>query len=259
MSLLLLLACVKESPPQALPEFVTPAQLAGAWSRTTPARLRAKLQVKIQQGEGEQLRAASVGGALLLDRPGRARLDLMHPLAGRLYTAVLAQDAAALWMMDDKRYLFTDDLAGLLAEFTGGLRQTDDVIGLFTGELPLDGAVPVGARDGGVVLGGPSDTRWTVWLGENGTLSAFKGENKGGIALLSATYGPYAEVAGASLPTRLTVAIPSILLSLDLRFDGWTALDVAPDAFGLGAPEGYRAEPMEDALQAARERQPKSP
>ncbi|MBN2797527.1 MAG: DUF4292 domain-containing protein [Deltaproteobacteria bacterium] len=251
----LALGCAKQTQPVAL---VGPVEqvLERARARSIPDPARSRVHVHIAQGRDE-VKAASVGGGVVIDRPGHGRLDLMHPVAGRLYSAVTDGEVAGVLMMDAKRHLVADHAEEVLSELTGGLAGVDDLLAVLVGDLPLDEAEVLSRQvDEGalrVELAGPDHTRLVAWLEpDQATVRRLEGLDAEGAVQLTVVYGPYTEVEGRWLPESLHLEAPAAALVLELRYDRWVVPDTPPEVFDLSTPEGFAREPLEDVLRGLR-------
>jgi hypothetical protein len=250
MVAVLVLGCTKQVQP------VSPADrpentLERARERSVPDPVRTRLDLELAAPAWDL--GGRTGGGLVIDRPGRGRLDVFGPLGGRLATATTDGAALSVALARDRRALVAADAEVVVREVTGGLVGVDDLLALLVGDLPLDGAEVASLRrdDQGVHLDlvGPASTRVTALLEpERAVPLAVQGRNAEGEILLDVTYGEWERVQGRWLPSGLHLEVPTLALTLDLRYDEWVVPEQDPEVFGTEAPDGFETRPLEEAV-----------
>jgi hypothetical protein len=231
--------------------------LDAALHRPIPPRLQGKLTVKVRS-DALGL-AGSTGGALFLDRPGRAHLAVFGPLGGPLVTLQTDGVGLAVALTRDRRHLVADDAAAVVARATGGALSLDDLLGLLQGELPFAEADLTDAErlpDGALALTvrAPKGARARVVLDDRaGTPLSLDVSAKNDVPLLSATWGPFAPLGdgGPLVPTVVALQVPALDLDLELKARSWTVPEAMPDVFGMAPPEGFTTGPLEGAFGVA--------
>lgn len=229
----------------------TASLVDAARARPVPHRLQARMGLKIDSPLLGL--AGSTGGAMILDRPGRGHLAVLGPLGGPVATAQTEGTGLALAVTGDKEHRVAGDAAEVLRANTGDLLDLDGVLGLLTGELPLDPErieeqrrLPDGDLE--LVLSASRGVRATAVLDDaTATPVSVVVRDKRGDVLASATYAPF-EVDRDSqmlLPTEVTLVMPDLQLTMDLKYKSWTFPETVPEVFGLEPPLGYATGPLE--------------
>lgn len=250
LAAVLLLGCTKQVQPKAA--AADPADtLVKARERSIPDPVRTRLQLKVASPTLDL--AGSTGGGLVIDRPGKGRLDVFGPVGGRLLTASTDGQGMSILLVSQQRLLQAQDAEVVLQELSGGVAGVDDLLAVLVGDLPLDGVEPseVRADDQGVhvVLPGPADTSISAVLEpERAVPLSMEGHDAEGTLLLSVTYGEYERVQGRWLPSEVHLAAPAVELTLDLRYQQWAVPTEAPDVFVLDVPDDFATESLEDAV-----------
>jgi hypothetical protein len=244
--------CTRARPEPATTSVATPLEQARA--RPIPARIQGRFSFTI---EAPALGPMSTGGVVILDRPGRGHLAVLGPLGGPLATLQTDGHGAALAIARDRRHYVMADADDAVREVTSGLVGLDDLLGLFVGDLPLDGAPvrsqrPLPEPSGyEVVLDAPEGAMVTLYLDPVGaTPRSLVVVDGAGQAVLDVRYAPFAPFgdAGALLPTDITIELPRLGVGLEVRMKTWTVPDPVPEVFGLAAPEGFTSSPLEDTV-----------
>lgn len=234
--------------------------LDAARSRPVPNPLRARLNIKLDSKDLDI--AGSVGAGLVVDRPGRGRLDLLSPLGGAL--ATVSSDGAGLSVLltGKREQIVATDAELVLREATGGVAGVDDVLALLVGDLPFD-AAPIAAisREGDpsqpetirvkLVLDGPEKSRVEAWLdASDGTPRRLVATGRDGVEVLRADFDPFEARDGTLWPTRLALVVPSLTLEAEVRYKSFEVLVEAPAVFDVRAPDGWTIVPMEQAAKS---------
>ncbi len=253
MLAVLALGCTRGARPVALTEAPEDT-LRRARERSVPDPVQTRLQLKIASPTLEL--AGSTGGGLVIDRPGRGRLDVFGPVGGRLVGATIDGEAMAVTLVQDKRVLVASDAETVLRELTEGAAGVDDLLAVLVGDLPLDGAEVVSqSRDEAgvhVELQGPASTRFTALLEPTRAVPlSIEGRGASGELLLDVTYDEWERIQGRWLPASVRLQAPSMELSLDLRYRQWVVPTEDPEVFDIDAPEGFTRESLEDVVRRA--------
>lgn len=259
--LLLLAGCPRDPTPTG-PDVRPEVTLERARARSIPDPVRTRLRL---HAEAPLLDiSGATGGGLLLDRPGLFRLEVFHPVSGRLL--VLWSDGEALGLLQPpaSRHVIAAHADQVLTEVTGGMLDMDDFLGLLVGDLPLDDA-PVGEivrEDEQVVvtLDGPRDTTLRAWLeADRAVPLRVEATDADGLLLARVDYPDWVRVQGRWMPAALTVEIPALTATVELLVDAWDVPQELPDgAFTVETPAGYTEEALETAAPAWLLRDPPS-
>jgi hypothetical protein len=246
------------------------AILDQARARPVPDPLKTRFSVKIRSKPLGI--AGTVGGGLIVRRPGQGRLDLFGPMGGGLLT--VASDGAGLSVLviGKQQDLVATDAEQVLRDTTGGVAGLDDVLAVLVGDLPFDGApvksaVRVGPKPGDapadadgpkpddgilVILEGPKDTTVEALLdAELATPKHLVARDANGKDVLTATYDAFAPadaIGGALMPTRVEVYIPALDLSIEAKYRDWVTPEEPLGSFTLDAPDGYDVRSLEQAV-----------
>lgn len=254
MPLVFVLGCGRglKAPPAPVEQ---PASLLEvARKRPVPEVVAARVSLKVRSKPLKL--AGTVGAGLVVERPGRGRLDVVGPFGGTLLTLSSDGEALSVLLVGARRHLVAADAEAVVREVSSGAAGLDDLVSVLVGDIPFDDveATAVSAAEDGSAMArleGPRDTELEVHLDQAGMptrIDAF--DPKGGL-LLSAVYEGFEEVDGGTLPTALTLELPSLELTIDMRYKSWSVLGEAPVDFTVGTPEGFAAESLEDAVRAA--------
>lgn len=223
--------------------------VAMARSRTMPDTIQGKFSVRIDLGDQEH----TVPAAILLDHPNRFRFEVYTPFGTPLYTMASNGEAINVWSQRDKTFYAGPDASAVLQRLTGGKIGIDDVLGIFTGVLPMADAeiLHVGRtvfdKDGVViVMLGPDDIRVRAVIDPRlGIVRRLRvdpaSEHSGydepeGPALLEVEYDGQIRQDRSVLPERIVVRFPQQGWSMELNVKKWKVLEKAPNAFDLSAP-----------------------
>ena len=254
IALLVVGACKKRVTPTgpALPED---ALLSAMRARTVPDPVRARFNVKLRS-KPLKIPAVSTGGGLVVDRPGKAYVAVFDPLNRPIFVAKSEGVGFAMENHHDKQWVFAEDAKAVLGKATEGAVELDDLVSLLLGLVPVDAStvrsretVETGVR---LVLDGPGGTTLTTVVDPAlATPSSVIVDDAEGARVVTATYESFElyddDVPdGPLLPSRVTIYVESVELTLDLRFKTWKALDAVPEVFGLVAPGGYEQLTLEE-------------
>lgn len=260
-------ACKPKPPPTLAEQLAEDELLAQMRTRPVPDPSQAKLTVKLRS-KPLGIAAPPLGGGLVVDRPGRAYFVILSPVGGPVFT--LTSDGAGVAMMNtrDREWVVSEDAALALGSATGDQLVLDDLVALLLGLVPADpkqvrartetadGVQLVIEAPGGVLLEALIDPILATPRSIRVTDAASK-------ELVLATYEPFQQVGDAWLPSGLVLFVPSVELTIELRYRSWKELDAPPDVFKLEAPPGYAvlsmAEYAEKMAEAARQRAGESP
>jgi len=183
-------------------------------------------------------------------------MEIFGLIGGTL--ATMASDGAGLVIVlpSQKQYFTALDAEKVIRETTEGAAGMDDVLALLVGDFPMDGA-RIQSVEGQTAAGfrvrmeGPAKTVLDVWLDpDRATLRKVQVSNEKHANLLKAEYSPYQMQDGYSLPDEVLLEVPSLELTIELRYKSWTVLDAAPPVFSVPPPEGFLVESLETAIAA---------
>lgn len=249
----LVLGCTRARQPTAVADS-TATPLEQSLARPVPNRVQGRFSFTVE-AEASGF-AASTGGVVILDRPGRGHLAILGPLGGPLATLQTDGTGAAVAIARDRRHYVAADADRVLREATHGLVGLDELLGLFVGDVPVEGLKlrsqqPRAAGPYEVVFDGPEGTALALGLDPIlATPVSLVGSDAAGGVLLDLRYEPFAPmIAGGPLvPTDFALALPTLGVHLDVRMKSWTVPEPMPDVFGLEVPEGFTSSPLEDTV-----------
>lgn len=237
-------ACVKK-PVVTAPPLEQDSLVQMVRSRPVPDPTQARFSIKMRS-KPLGIAAPPLGGGLVVDRPGRAHIAILGPTGSPVVT--LSSDGSRVVFLNthDRQYIFADNAATLLGGATGDAVSLDDVVSLLLGLLPVEAAhvrskdvLPEGVQ---FVFDGPAGTVLTALIDPaTGTPIHVSVDDEHGKRTVEASYDPFMAVDTFLLPSRIDIEVPSVELSLDLRFKSWTLLTDVPDVFSPAAPEGYES------------------
>lgn len=242
-------ACVKKPIVVAPPlEEDTLVQMVRA--RPVPDPTQARFSIKMRS-KPLGIAAPPLGGGLVVDRPGRAHIAILGPTGSPVVTLSSDGQRAVFLNAHDRQYIFADDVATLLGGATGDAVSLDDVVSLLLGLLPVEAAhvrsKQILAEGVEFVFDGPAGTVLTALVDPaTGTPVHVSVDDAHGKRTVEASYEPFMAVDAFLLPTRIDIDVPSVELSLDLKFKSWTMITEVPDVFSPVAPEGYEVMTMSE-------------
>jgi hypothetical protein len=194
----------------------------------------------------EQLGLAvpSLGGGLIVERPGRAHLVVMSPVGGPVVTLTTDSTKLGLMISRGKQWVEEPDGQGLIRDATQGAVSLDDIVGLLLGHVPLQEQDVVSRHSVDaittLVAEGPGETTLTAEVDAlSATPRSLSVTNRDGEEMVRASYEPFEMLDDVPMPTSVVVYVKSIDLELRLRYKSWKALDEAPDVFGVSSPDGF--------------------
>jgi hypothetical protein len=233
----------KKRPPVALPTLAEDALLTAMRSRPSLDPAQARFSVKLAS-KPLGITAPPLGGGLIVDRPGMAWVTVLNPLGGPVFTVASDGQQVAMVNSYDKQFVHADDASEALIGATGGAIRLDDVVGLLQGLVPIEPAKVRARRvvEGGVefVAEGPAGTTLTTVVEEvYATPLSVVVTGGDGATLVTATYEPFLDAEGVRVPSRVTIFVPSVELTVDVKFKSWVVPESLPDVFAPTAPEGF--------------------
>ncbi len=243
--------CRRAPPAPPLPEVEPAALAAAAWGRFVPEVQRASFGLAIEAPRlGLSTRAS---GALVVDRPDRFRLEVYAPIVGPRLYVVSDGRAVNLYAVAQKTWMGGPDAEAVLREATGGAAGLEDLVDLLTGRMPFEDAEVVAVEAGEEAVRytfeGPEGTRAVVALdARQSTTRSVEAFDGAGRCVLRASYGAYRRKDRALVPEEVAIALPTAELEVALSFRSWEALDEAPDAFSLPAPEGAEVRDLVESI-----------
>ena len=96
-----------------------------------------------------------------------------------------------------------------------------------------------------------SDTGIEVWVHLDpslGTPSWLEARDEEGTTMVEATYGAFEESDGFLWPTEVEVFLPSVELTVGLKYRGFALIEQPPDIFEVATPEDYTRLDLEESL-----------
>lgn len=243
--------CQKRTPVDALPELSQDALLTQLAARSMPDTLRARFSVKLKS-KPLGIAAPPLGGGLVVARPDRAFLTVLNPVGSPILT--VATDGRGLSFLNtrDRQAFREDDVAGILGTSAAGQVTVPELIGVLVGLVPITASdLARTRRDGDAVRVQFKRAEGVVvraWVDPvRGTPRRVEVEDRKGRSVVEADYAVFeADGDGPLMPTRVTLFVPSVELTVDLRYKTWVALDAPPDVFAPAVPEGWSTLPMSD-------------
>ncbi|MEN0068045.1 MAG: DUF4292 domain-containing protein [Myxococcota bacterium] len=184
------------------------------------------------------------GGALIVDRPGRMHFAVLGPLGGAMATAQTDGAGASVVLRRQSQHFWVDSLDATVRGWMGEELGLDGVVGLFVGQVPLpDDPSTLRAADDGshsYVRSQPGQGTMMVRLaGEPLHPSEVRIDDANGQERLTLRYGEFRSTDAGRLPKEWSLSVPSMELTLDVRFKSWEPLETAPEVFSTAAPEGF--------------------
>ena len=247
----LLISCGPKKPLPG-PDLDVAATLEMARARPIPERAQSRFNIRVRSRPLEI--SGSTGGGLVVDRPGRMHLEVFGPLGATLAKVTSDGTALGVMMPRDKQHLVADSAEDALREVSGGALGLDDLVGLLLGDLPFDAAELVGTttlEDGEHELQLRSDTGIEVWVHLDpslGTPSWLEARAEEGTTMVEATYGAFEESDGFLWPSEVEVFLPSVELTVGLKYRGFALIEQPPDIFEVATPEDYTRLDLEESL-----------
>lgn len=246
---LVLVGCKKPTPittANRLEEDLLVKQLR---SRVVPNPSQAKLSVKMRS-KPLGIAAPPLAGGLIVDRPGRAYLAILDPIGSPVLTLTSDGTAAAMTNTRDKEWIHAEDAQMALGSATEQSVALDDVISLLMGLVPVEQDMVKDRTEeaDGVRLDidGPGQTSFSALVdATNATPKSIRVDNAEGEQLVLATYEPFELQGDSWMPTNLLLEVPSVELTINVRYKTWKVLETAPDVFNVVPPKGYTVVPME--------------
>lgn len=236
--------------------------VALARSRTMPQSLQGKFSVRIDQGD----KSYTVPAAILLDQPDRFRFELYTPFGTPL--ATVTSDGTSLhgWSQRDKVFYRGDDASHVLESLTGGQVGIEDMVGIFTGMLPMADAevLHVGRtvfdRDGvAIVMLGPDDIRIRAVIDPRMGMvrrlrvdppSETAGYEEPSTApVLDVQYKGQVHEGRSALPKSILIDMPRVGWQIEIEVKRWKVLDEAPAAFSLSPPPRSTVKDLRETLE----------
>jgi len=236
--------------------------VALARSRPMPQSLQGKFSVHIDLGD----KGYTVPAAILLDHPNRFRFELYTPFGTPL--ATVTSDGTALhgWSQREKVFYRGDDASEVLESLTGGKIGIEDILGIFTGLLPMADAevLHVGRtvfdREGvAIVMLGPDDTRLRAVidprLGMVRRLRVDPPSEEAGYEepstppVLEVRYEGQTHEGKGTLPKSILIHMPRLGWKIEIAVKKWKAIDQAPDAFSLSPPPRSTVKDLRESLE----------
>jgi hypothetical protein len=151
-----------------------------------------------------------------------------------------------------------------LGSATSGSVALDDIISLLLGLVPVEQDMVKDRLDDedGVRLAidGPGDTQFSALVdASNATPKTIRVDSAKGDELVRATYEPFELQGDSWLPTNLLLEVPSVELTINVRYKSWKALETAPDVFNVEPPKGYTVVTMDEYVARMAEQGPEVP
>jgi hypothetical protein len=236
--------CVRTVP--VSPVVTVPLESAKVLERARAISLPDSGQIRLQfKGSSKVLNfSGSVGGVLLFDRPDGAKLELIAPFIGPIFSAVYDGSALSVLMYSNAEQLYSDDPDHWISEVTQGVLKTDEFFGLMIGDLPMDDAIPLSVELGParsvVVTWEVSDGhKMSATIGDAGFLQRVVISAPDTTLIFSIVYGEYVQSNKVWLPKTIALEIPSLTLSATVTFRGMVSELSKPITWDTSTPRGF--------------------
>jgi len=188
----------------------------------------------------------ALDGLLVVSPPDRFRVELKGPIGpAQVIVTCDGTDVRAWVAPQNKLYLAEDADASLGALLGGGadLRGAAVATSLLLGRVPDLGTAPVLTAVGPIgqaAWARPDGARLLVGIdGRTAHLVDARAEDSGAAPLFLGTWKP-----AAAGPEALTVRLPSLEVSVDVRFKAWSPATPTDAAFRMEAPAGAVVSPL---------------
>jgi hypothetical protein len=237
-------ACKKKPPQPAAASLAEDALLTAMRERPVPDPAQSKLTVKISSKK-LGIAAPPLSGGLIVDRPGKAYFTILSPFGGSVFTVATDGTTATMVNTQDRQLVRAADAASMLTTASGGSFALDDMIGVLQGLVPLTPESVTARADvaGGVqfTATGPANTTVTAVLEPTfATPVSLQVADAAGAPMVTATWEPFLDnEAGQKVPSHVIILVPSMELTLDVRYKSWSTLTTVPDVFTPALPDGY--------------------
>lgn len=241
--------CKKKTDTPSLPSLEEPELLSRLAGRPMPDPVRARFSIKMRS-KPLGIAAPPLGGGLVVDRPGKAYLAIMNPVGGPVLSVATDGEAFVVLNNRDKQAFYEADAASALGDATAGTLALSDLVDVLVGLLPVTAEqITQRRRDGDatrLTFDRPEGVSLRTWVDPGtGEPRRVEVEDDKGKRLVDADYGPFADLDdGSRMPTRVTLFVPSVELTLDLKYKTWSGLDNPPDVFTPSIPEDFQTLPM---------------
>ncbi len=214
--------------------------LWAARTREVPASVRTRVRLRAHTELGAAS-TSSAPGALALQRPGRARLDVSGPLGGAPVLSIASDgERVSVRLPRGGDPWVARHAEGLIRGLTDGLGSVDDAVAVLLGDLALRDApvidlarLPDGSTQ--VVVAGPAQSRMVAQLDAlTATPRRVELHSRLGERLIRVRYGAFVPVpSGALAPRAVVVELPALEGTLELQYEGWDAVALAAGVFEL--------------------------
>lgn len=236
--------CKKKLPEPIPVALAEDALLVAMRARPLPDPAQAKLSVKLTSKQ-LGIAAPPLNGGLIVDRPGKAYFTILSPFGGSVFTVATDGTSATMINTQDRQIVRAADAAHLLSGASADAVQLDDLVGILQGLVPLAPGSVTSREDveGGVLFKakGPANTTIAAVVEKAGaTPVRVDVSNAEGALLVTAVYEPFVPSEGGFLvPSRVTLVVLPVDLTVDVKYKTWTVLTTVPDVFTPASPEGY--------------------
>ena len=225
------IASCRKKPPEIPAE--TAQLIEAVRARPVPDQLQARFQIKLRSKPLGL--SGTTGGGLQVNRPSRGRIEIFGPIGGSLATLLADGDALAALI----------PFARVLAEKVGAL---------LVGDMPFDAAEVTETRvvDNLVraTFVGPDGVSVEADLDpKNVTPARLVARDAKGSLLLEARYEGWEPLDGQLLPQKVEVDVPTVDLSIVVRYQGWRRPDQLM-SYDTSAPDGFTTLPLLDVVRA---------
>lgn len=250
MAVLMMSACKKNRP---LPVVVTSADvdvLSVLTARETPNVLQARFGIKLKSKVLGM--AGTTTGGLVVEQPtasdaGRVYFAILTPLGGPVFAITTDGTSLGILNAQDKVYVRGEGTQFIVGEEGTEQVDVDQLAALLLGRVAIqpERVTHRSRMDDDVLLHvratGPGGTLLSAELDvRSATPRRLALLNDEGETQVQLDYGPFEVVDGMTLPSEVTLTVPSVELTVDLRYKSFKELDEAPDVFKVAVPEGYQ-------------------
>ena len=193
--------------------------------RAIPSPAAGKVNIQMKGSSKTLNFAGSAGGALLFDRPKGAKMELLIPFIGPIFSATYDGTALSVLTYSDAQQRHTDQTDHWTEQATSGMLTTDEVFGLLLGDLPMKEVTPSsieGNADGTMtaIRESGSGHHMLATVGSTGFLQGVTVLAPDRTLVLSMAYDTFTQVDKVWIPKAVTLNIPQLTLEMTIAYKG---------------------------------------
>ena len=212
--------------------------------RAIPSPASGKVNIQMKGSSKTLNFAGSAGGALVFDRPKGAKMELLIPFIGPIFSATYDGTALSVLTYSDAQQRYTDRADQWTEQATSGMLTTDEVFGLLLGELPMKEIAPSS------IEGNADGTMTAVWesggghrmlatVGPTGFLQGVTVLAPDRTLVLSMAYDTFAQLDNVWIPKAVTLNIPQLTLEMTIAYKGEIVPVSKPIIWDTQTPRGF--------------------